>query len=289
MTSEERYALSMRQIAESQAHGAARKGLHAQTSGPSTQMHGRGGGGPEREPPISVNSDEHQLHHEDFGLQSSQTIESLEADPSKRAQAMQNILDGDYSWRAGSQSHQLVGPMIAPVPSQGQTIAPIGVSAPARGQPNKTHETLMIDSLRDHIRTSLMGIPDNLPELKGLQAKMPDAYEGEDDFDHLKRWLHGLIRFMKIHCLTGADKEMDWILIMGTSLKGKAEHWFAQEVEHPNCIIRDWTFESVIIGLYQTFITTLTSQQAMQQYMNIRYSREEGIMAFYHKLLMWAG
>jgi hypothetical protein len=76
---------------------------------------------------------------------------------------------------------------------------------------------------------------------------------------------------------------------MGTSLKGKAEHWFTQEVEHPNCIIRDWTFKSVIIGLYRTFITISTSQQAMQQYMNICYSYEEGIMAFYHKLLMWAG
>jgi hypothetical protein len=58
--------------------------------------------------------------------------------------------------------------MIAPVPSQGQTIVLIGISAPTQGQPNKTHEMLMIDSLRDHIRTSLMGIPDNLPELKGL-------------------------------------------------------------------------------------------------------------------------
>jgi hypothetical protein len=82
---------------------------------------------------------------------------------------------------------------------------------------------------------------------------------------------------------------MDQILITGTSLKGKAERWFAQEVEHPNRIIHDWTFESVIIGLYQTFITTSTSQQAMQQYMNIRYSREEGVIAFYRELLMWAG
>jgi hypothetical protein len=68
---------------------------------------------------------------------------------------------------------------------------------------------------------------------------MPDTYEGKDDFDCLERWLYGLIRFIKIHHLTGVDKEMDWILIMGTSLKGKAEHWFTQEVEHPNCIIRD--------------------------------------------------
>jgi hypothetical protein len=52
---------------------------------------------------------------------------------------------------------------------------------------------------------------------------MPNAYEGKDDFDHLKRWLHRLIRFMKIYHLTGADKEMDWILITEMSLKGKAK------------------------------------------------------------------
>ena len=93
---------------------------------------------------------------------------------------------------------------------------------------------------------------------------MPDAYKGEDDFDLLEKWLHSLIRFMKIHRLTGVDKELDWVLVTGTSLKGKAEWWFGQEVEHPNHIVRDWTFESVVIGLYCTFITTTTSQQAMQ-------------------------
>jgi hypothetical protein len=85
MTSEEQYTLSMRQIAKSQACRAAQKGLHAWTSGPPTQMHGRGGRGPEREPSISVNSDEHQLHHKDFSPQSSRTIGSLEVDPSKHA------------------------------------------------------------------------------------------------------------------------------------------------------------------------------------------------------------
>jgi hypothetical protein len=66
---------------------------------------------------------------------------------------------------------------------------------------------------------------------------LPDAYEDEDDFDHLKRWLYRLIRFIKIYHLTGVNKEMDQILIMEISLKGKAKHWFTQEVEHPNCII----------------------------------------------------
>jgi len=176
-----------------------------------------------------------------------------------------------------------------PAPSQGQSIAPIIQSAPARGQAETDHEMLMIESLREHIRASLMGVPDNLPELKGLRTKMPDAYEGEDDFDRLERWLHGLLRFMKIHRLTGVDKDMDRILVTGTALKGRAEQWFGQEVEHPKRLILDWTFESVVIGLYRTFITTATSQKAMQQYMDIKYTQENGIMAFYNELLKWAG
>jgi len=34
----------------------------------------------------------------------------------------------------------------------------------------------MIKTLIDHIRESLADIPDNLPELKGLRVKLPEAY-----------------------------------------------------------------------------------------------------------------
>jgi len=83
---------------------------------------------------------------------------------------------------------------MSPAPRQGQLILPIDqiVSAPTWGQAETDHETLMIDSLREHIRSSLTGVPDNLPELKGLCAKMPDPYEGKDDFDRLERWLSRL-------------------------------------------------------------------------------------------------
>jgi len=151
------------------------------------------------------------------------------------------------------------------------------------------HETLMIESLKEHIRTSLIGVPDNLPELKELCTKMPDTYEGKDDFDCLEKWLHGLLRFMKIHRLTGVDKDMDRILVTVMTLRGRAEHWFSQEVEHPRHIICDWTFESMVIALYRTFIATATSQKAMQHYMNIKYTQEVGITTFYSELLQWAG
>jgi hypothetical protein len=38
-----------------------------------------------------------------------------------------------------------------------------------------------------------VGILDNLPELKGLCAKMPEAYKGKDDFNRLDNWLQGLL------------------------------------------------------------------------------------------------
>jgi hypothetical protein len=65
----------------------------------------------------------------------------------------------------------------------------------------------------------------------------------------------------------GAGKDRDQVLVMGTSLSGKAERWFSHKVKCPTCITHDWTFKSVVIGLFQVFITTAIAQQAMEQYM----------------------
>ena len=54
-------------------------------------------------------------------------------------------------------------------------------------------EAEMINNLLQHIRDSLVGIPANLPEIKGLRIRLSDAYEGEDDFDKLDSWLQGLL------------------------------------------------------------------------------------------------
>jgi len=151
------------------------------------------------------------------------------------------------------------------------------------------HEIAMINALWNHIRDSLMGILNNLPEIKGLQAKLPKAYDSKDNFDHLDRWLQGLLRFFKIHCLTGVDKDIDWVLVTGTCLKGKAEQWFSHEVECPKCRTCNWTFESVIIALYCAFITTATAQKAMEEYLNVKYLKAEGILGFHRNLVMWAG
>jgi hypothetical protein len=166
---------------------------------------------------------------------------------------------------------------------------PLVPAAIAQGYPNRDHEADMIANLIRHIRESLSEIPHDLPEIKGLRAKLPDPYTGEDDFDILDNWLQNLLRHFKINCLTADDRDTDRILITGTCLKGKAERWFNHEVERPTRIIRNWTFESVITGIFRAFITTATAQQAVRKYAQIKYSQDEGVTAFHRKLLLWAG
>jgi hypothetical protein len=103
-----------------------------------------------------------------------------------------------------------------------QRAAPI-LPIPIHRLPDADHELQLIEGLWQHILDSLTEIPDDLPELKGLCAKLPRSYEGEDDFDHLDNWLQGLLRYFKLHCLTGADRDVDWVLVTGTCLTGKAE------------------------------------------------------------------
>jgi hypothetical protein len=284
------------QMAESRAR-ANRARPHRRTSGPPTLITRKGVRDTDSdEEPLSLSSDENigPLPWEQQGpnqrdrstVRSSHSTDTNAAGQPAMVQPAHNMLDRDYARRSRSaQPQQLVGPIVAQTPRRRYTPN----IQPVIGQDDTDHESHMIETLKDHIRESLMGIPNDLPEIKGLRAKLPDPYEGEDDFDLLDRWLQGLLRFLKIHRLTGVDKDRDRVLVTGTSLKGKAERWFSQEVERPTRIIRDWTFESVIIGLYRTFITTATTQQAMQRYMRVKFSRDEGVMAFYRELLMWAG
>jgi hypothetical protein len=60
---------------------------------------------------------------------------------------------------------------------------------PAQGLPDADHEAQMVKSLQRHIWESLTGVPDDLLELKGLWAKLPTAFKGQDNFDRLDNWL----------------------------------------------------------------------------------------------------
>lgn len=185
-------------------------------------------------------------------------------------------LDQDYSRRATSAAFRTSEP-----PAIWQEITPV--------QTGSEYEQRSAELLRRYIRDSLAGAPSNLPELKGLRAKLPEPYGGNDDFDRFESWLQGLLRHFKLHRLTDQDRDGDRILVAGSCLKSRAERWFNHEVERPHRMVRYWTFEDVVLGLYRAFVTTATTQQAVHKYAQIRYSKEDGVHGFYRELLLWAG
>ena len=61
---------------------------------------------------------------------------------------------------------------------------------------------------------------------------------------------------------------------MGTQLKGNASEWFTRNVEHPDRPIRDWSLESVIKGLQERFLNSLTHRQALNKFDTIEQGQK---------------
>src|SRR5579864_7924666 len=169
----------------------------------------RDGEGPDGEPSDPSSGDEGPQAPDNFGNPGGP--EGYHVDPDFMRPA-HDALEQEYARRSRStQPQQLVEPIMTPRFRPGRINAQIAQShgqvpsniPPDQGPQDADHEINMINNLMDHIRNSLMGVPDNLPEIKGLRAKLPEAYEGEDDFDRLDKWLQGLLHFFKLHRITG--------------------------------------------------------------------------------------
>ena len=64
--------------------------------------------------------------------------------------------------------------------------------------------------------------------------------------------------------------------------------WYGDNVDggsHRNC---EWSFEEVVIGLYDRFIHQGALRSASDAFQSATYIPEEGVMAFYHRMTRYA-
>jgi hypothetical protein len=78
------------------------------------------------------------------------------------------------------------------------------------------------------------------------------------------------------------------VLLAGTRLKGPAATWFRQEVAGPSIQSIKWTFEEVVTGLFQRFITEATAQKAVDTYYSVTFTRAKGVLGFWNELVQAA-
>ncbi|KAH7917304.1 hypothetical protein BV22DRAFT_1052531 [Leucogyrophana mollusca] len=135
----------------------------------------------------------------------------------------------------------------------------------------RVYENDSLEQIHSMIMDRIGTNPRNLPEIKGLKAKLPDPYEGADNIAAFEG-------------MTGQKADASRLDVMQLCLKGPAKEWFGQEVLSPDRAIRKWTFRGAVLAMHRRFVHEATAQQATDQFHVLRYDHKTGATAFFNGL-----
>ena len=107
-----------------------------------------------------------------------------------------------------------------------------------------------------------------------MKIAQPKAYKGQDSINIFNEWVNQLLHWFRIYKVTGPDCDVDRVTYTGACLEDLAAQWFDQEVEGPDRVIPDWTFEDLICTLFVCFIHEASAQNVAKKYDKTRYSSE---------------
>ena len=85
--------------------------------------------------------------------------------------------------------------------------------------------------------------------------------------------------------LGGEEREQEKVLSLMEYLSELALKWYLQHVLHVSRTQEYWTFEDVILGLYNQFVQPSNMQDVRDMFCKIAYIVEEGVQGFYEALL----
>ena len=144
------------------------------------------------------------------------------------------------------------------------------------------HERLY-ELMRQHLMVRLT-IPIGAKTRKTDSASV-GKYVGGTKFSDLENWLANLVVMFEAEQYGGEDRDRERVLHVPQFLDGEAKKWFNRHVLHVRRFQTVWTFEEVIIGLYDRFIHPSTMQDARAAFFAARYSEDKGIQGFFDVLV----
>jgi hypothetical protein len=157
-----------------------------------------------------------------------------------------------------------------------------GVHEAAENHRDMMHERLYT-LMRQHLTVRL-----TIPQGSKTQKPESDSvgkYRGGPKFNKLEDWLTNLIIMFEAEQYGGRDRDRERVLHVLQFLDGEARKWYHQHVVNIRRSQLVWTFEEVIIGLYDQFIHPSTMQDARNAFSATRYTKEMGIQGFYDTLI----
>lgn len=157
-------------------------------------------------------------------------------------------------------------------------------SQPIENILQQDYENGIMQRYRRMIRDRVGQSRDDLTDVRGIKVSPPEKYGGEDDIEKFDAWIAGLLRWLRVQNVCGPKKDVLRVDLCGTTLKGLAADWFAEEVESFYRAVEDWLFEDVVCALYKRFIHRVTAQNAADKYRKTKFSKADGALAFYNEM-----
>ncbi|KAI1785038.1 hypothetical protein LXA43DRAFT_900578, partial [Ganoderma leucocontextum] len=91
---------------------------------------------------------------------------------------------------------------------------------------------------------------------KAMKSLAPPTYSGQDNDQLFITWLNGYLTYCGRLNITGPENEDGRLDLLTQILKDEAATWLYNTVLSPGHQRAEWTFEEVIIALYQHFVVT---------------------------------
>lgn len=163
-------------------------------------------------------------------------------------------------------------------------------STPGMTEASESYHQTMHSRLRTLIHEKLavrMKIPEGT-KLRRLDSKSVGLYKGGKTFNELEEWLTNLLLYLQASQYGGSDRDAECVTAISEFLEGTPKTWYNRNTQH---VLRQqvhWTFEQVIIGLYNRFVHASSMQDARLAFDKAKYDPSEGVAEFHETLLTHA-
>ncbi|KAF8316299.1 hypothetical protein DL93DRAFT_2096228 [Clavulina sp. PMI_390] len=124
--------------------------------------------------------------------------------------------------------------------------------------------------------------------LRRTKFELPEAYTGKPNLEVFLKWVNDFVSWASNSNLVGPQFDRRPIDVLGSNLREAAADWFYTEVSSGSRSKRDWTFRSVLFGLYDRFIPRTARAQAIDDFNRCNYSSDRGIVDFWSRLRVMA-
>ncbi|KAI1782239.1 hypothetical protein LXA43DRAFT_906385 [Ganoderma leucocontextum] len=167
---------------------------------------------------------------------------------------------------------------------------PVINQARAHFEPATYKENLTTEKIRVMIDTHVGRSPTQpIKEYaKAMKSLAPPTYSGQDDDQLFTTWLNGYLTYCRRLNITGPENEDGRLDLLTQILKDEAATWLYNTVLSPGRQRADWTFEEVIIALYQRFVVTDAFRQAEVKFSEVKYDPKKGALGLSEELNQWA-